>query len=83
MMMAPADPAARVHTDDTGTLWRCVMPTGEPLLVVVEVVNATPEPGRSHKTYWLRVPPQVRTARQAVAWTFDVDEGDYHPAVQT
>jgi hypothetical protein len=47
---------------------------------MVQVTNVTPEPDGTRRTYWLRVPPDVRTARQAVAWTFDLDEGDYHPA---
>jgi hypothetical protein len=40
----------------------------------VQVTNATPEPDGTHRAYWLRVPPGMRTARQAVAWTFDLDE---------
>src|SRR5262245_8094525 len=59
--------AERVHADDTGTLWRCELPDDEPL-VMVEVTNATPEPDGTHRAYWLRVPPQLWTARQAVAW---------------
>jgi hypothetical protein len=74
--------AEQVHIDETGILWHCAIP-GEEDLVLVQVSNATPEPDGSARTYWLRVPPQMRTARQAVAWTFNLDEGDYHPAVQT
>ena len=46
---------------------------GEPL-TVVEVVNSTPEPDGSHRRYFLRVPPDTRTAREAVAWTFGFDD---------
>jgi hypothetical protein len=74
--------AEHVHTDDTGTLWRCRLRGDEPLMMV-EVVNATPEPDGSARTYWLRVPPAMRTARQAVAWTFNLDEGDYQPQAQS
>ena len=74
--------AKRMHADEFGVLWRCPMPDGEDL-VLVQVTNATPEPDGSFRTYWLRVPPGMRTARQAVAWTFCLDEGDYHPAAQT
>jgi len=52
-------------------------------LVIVEVTNTTPEPDGTARTYWLRVPPDMRTARQAVAWTFELDEGEYAPTVQT
>jgi hypothetical protein len=74
--------ARRVHADDTGILWRCPLPDDEPL-VMVEVANATPEPDGTRRAYWLRVPPGMRTARQAVAWTFGLGEGDYHPTAQT
>ncbi len=50
---------------------------------MVEVVNSTPEPDGSHRTYWLRVPPSTRTAREGVAWTFGLDSAAYEPLVQT
>src|SRR6478752_1932050 len=62
------------HEDETGRLgerpmgridWR---QRDEPL-VAVEVLNSTPESDGSRKTYFLRVPPQTQTAREAVAWT--------------
>jgi Domain of unknown function (DUF6745) len=70
--------------DDYGKLWRTTLPVdGEPL-TVVEVVNATPEPDGTRRRYFLRVPPQTRTAREAVAWTFDFsDATDYFPAIET
>ena len=52
-------------------------------LVMLEVTNSTPELDGSVKKYWLRVPPDVQTARQAVAWTFRMDPEDYSPTVQT
>lgn len=51
--------------------------------LMVEVLNASPEPDGTFKTYLLCVPPEMRTARQAVAWTFGMSEYEYHPAVQT
>ncbi|HEY8479790.1 MAG TPA: hypothetical protein VIL71_08170 [Spirillospora sp.] len=71
-----------VHRDDTGVLWRIDLPGDEPVLLV-EVVNATPEPDGTHRTYFLRVPPNTRTAREGVAWTFGVNPADYHPEKQT
>jgi hypothetical protein len=50
--------AERVHEDDFGVLW-CVPMPDEPL-VVVSVHNPTAEPDGSHKTYFLRVDPQLR-----------------------
>ncbi|MDW5323238.1 DUF6745 domain-containing protein [Plantactinospora sp. KLBMP9567] len=71
-----------VHRDEYGVLWRLNLPQDEPL-VMVEVVNATPEPDGTRRTYWLRVPPDTRTARAGVAWTFGVEPERYAPLVQT
>jgi hypothetical protein len=73
---------AEVHADEYGTLYRIRFPNDEDL-VMVKVVNATPEPNGSFKDYFLRVPPDVRTARGAVAWTFGMAPEDYEPAMQT
>jgi hypothetical protein len=74
--------AKKVHIDETGVLWRADLPNDEPL-VMVEVVNSTPEPDGTRRTYFLRVPPTIRTARAAVAWTFGLTEEEYSPAIQT
>jgi hypothetical protein len=74
--------AKKVHSDETGILWRVDLPNDEPL-VMVEVVNATPEPDGSRRTYFLRVPPNIRTARAGVAWTFGLTEEEYSPLHQT
>lgn len=71
-----------IQRDDYGRLYRKEIADDEPL-VVVRVVNSTPEPDGSRKEYWLRVPPNVATARQAVAWTFSVDQAEYAPQVET
>ncbi|MFI0448600.1 DUF6745 domain-containing protein [Actinomadura sp. 6N118] len=78
-----AETGARpVHKDETGVLWRIDLPNDEPI-AMVEVVNSTPEPDGTYRTYYLRVPPATRTAREGVAWTFGVDEADYHPERET
>ncbi|WP_051712326.1 DUF6745 domain-containing protein [Spirillospora albida] len=74
--------AKPLHRDETGVLWSIELLGDEPV-VMVEVVNSTPEPDGTYRTYYLRVPPTTRTAREGVAWTFGVDEGDYHPEKQT
>ncbi len=74
--------AKKVHSDETGVLWRAELPNDEPL-VMVEVVNSTPEPDGTRRTYFLRVPPSIRTARAAVAWTFGLTEEEYSPLAQT
>nr|WP_104820699.1 hypothetical protein [Kitasatospora sp. MMS16-BH015] len=78
-----ADSAAEpLHRDETGTLWRIQLPDDEPV-VMVEVLNSTPEPDGTSRTYWLRVPPQTRTAREGVAWTFGLPADQYHPRRET
>lgn len=74
--------AVALHEDDTGVLYRLEMPGDEPL-VMVKVRNATPEPDGSLKEYFLRVPPAVQTAREAVAWTFDLPSEEYSPRRET
>ncbi|GAA3926348.1 hypothetical protein GCM10023085_04610 [Actinomadura viridis] len=68
--------------DSTGVLWRIPVRDDEDV-VMVEVVNSTPEPDGSYRTYFLRVPPRTLTARQGVAWTFGLDARDYTPQQQT
>jgi hypothetical protein len=73
--------ARRLCHDDIGALWRTRL--GDDPLVVVEVRNTTPEPDGRHRTYWLRVPPEVRTPREAVAWTFGLTADQYRPIIES
>ncbi|WP_405690725.1 DUF6745 domain-containing protein [Streptomyces sp. NBC_01185] len=73
--------AEPVHKDETGILWRIAM-EGDEDVVMVEVVNSTPEPDGTHRTYWLRVPPRTRTAKEGVAWTFGLEGDVYAPVRQ-
>jgi hypothetical protein len=74
--------AQRVSQDESGILWRLNFSDDEPL-VMVEVINSTPEPDGTSRVYWLRVPPATRTAREGVAWTFGLTEAEYRPLIQT
>lgn len=74
--------AKAAHKDATGVLWRIELPDDE-ALVMVEVVNSTPEPDGTSRTYFLRVPPWVTTAREGVAWTFGLSADDYQPKQET
>ncbi|MER5850738.1 DUF6745 domain-containing protein [Streptomyces sp. NPDC002012] len=74
--------AEPVHRDETGILWRIAL-DGDEDVVMVEVVNSTPEPDGTHRTYWLRVPPGMRTAKEGVAWTFGLQGDAYAPLRQT
>ena len=71
-----------MHEDHTGRLWllnpaRRTLPPEPGDLKLVEVMNGTAEPDGTHKTYWLNVPPEMRTAQEAVAWTYGLTTGDY------
>jgi hypothetical protein len=50
---------------------------------MVRVKNSTPEPDGTYKEYFLRVPPTIKTAREAVAWTFEMDENEYKPKFES
>ena len=78
-----ADSGAQVlHADDYGTLYRTEFPDDEPL-VCVSVVNSTPEADGSSKQYVLRVPPTITSAREAVAWSFQMTAQEYAPEAET
>jgi hypothetical protein len=71
-----------VHADTYGTLYRRDVAGQEPILMV-RVKNSTPEPDGTIKTYRLRVPPWIETAKEAVAWTFGLSEERYAPLQET
>jgi hypothetical protein len=72
----------QINLDECGTLYLREMGEDEPI-VMVKVTNSTPEPDRNYKDYFIRVPPAIKTAREAVAWTFDQSPEDYQPEVQS
>lgn len=63
-----------------GTLYEVALPEDDPEQVAryVRVQDAS-----TFRQYFLRVPPTVQTAAEAVAWTFQVAAEDYHPAQET
>ena len=65
------------QSDEYGKLYRWNFEDDESL-VMVQVNDASTE-----RQYFLRVPPHIQTAHEAVAWTFDVDVNEYTPAMQT
>jgi hypothetical protein len=71
-----------VHKDKWGSLYRKEI-KGDEDLVMVSVKNSTPEPDGSIKQYFLRVPPSIATAHDAVAWTFSKNAATYNPLVET
>lgn len=74
--------AVKIDQDSCGVLYRKDFLLDEPLKMV-KVLNSTPEPDGSQRYYYLRVPPNVETAREAVAWTFFMTADEYDPDVET
>jgi hypothetical protein len=84
--------ASEESRDEYGRLWRWTesVPsfwsrwgTNDQVHKVVEVLNSTPEPDGSRRTYFLHVPPDVTSAREAVAWTFGLRAEAYAPEHET
>lgn len=74
--------AELIDRSEFGTLFKKSNRNDEPL-VVLKVINSTPEPDGTFKEYLLRVPPFVSSAKEAVAWTFDLSPEDYSLAIET
>jgi hypothetical protein len=71
---------ARVAEDETGILWRKFWSFRGVTIgswSAVEVVNGTAERDGSRKHYFLRVPSRMRSAREAVAWTYGMTPDQY------
>lgn len=83
-----------VNVDDFGTLYQKALSNDESLMMV-KVVNSTPEDDGTYKDYFIRVDPRayggLKVARQAVASTWRNRDGtlifpdpsQYDPAIQT
>jgi hypothetical protein len=75
--------AQREQADDYGELYRAHRQNDSDL-VMVRVQNSTPEEDGSQKPYWLRVPPSVQSAREGIAWSFNVEKPeDYTLEMET
>jgi hypothetical protein len=63
-----------------GTLFEVCLPEDDPEGVAryVQVQDAS-----TARQYFLRVPPTIQTAAEAVAWSFQLAVEEYHPAHET
>ena len=61
------------HPDDSG------------IIAYVRLLNSTPEPGTTadFKEYLLHVPPTCTTPHEAIAWSYDIPQDNYHPLRET
>lgn len=61
-----------IQQDDFGILWKLAFREGRDThAMYVEVVNSTPNEKGVYDHYFLRVPPNTKTAKDGVAWTFN------------
>lgn len=74
--------AKKLQKDKFGTLYRKDLWRDEPL-VYVQVINSSPEPDGTFRKYFLRVPPETKTAKEGVAWSFGLSESAYGPDAET
>jgi hypothetical protein len=74
--------AELIESDEVGTLYAKYLLGDEPL-VLVRLLDKTLLPDGTAKEYWLRVPPFIKSARAAVAWTFEMKECEYMPERET
>lgn len=72
-----ADPEV-LDESSFGKLVRIKVPSPDEDIVAVYVKDAS-----TSRSYFLRVPPTIKTAKEAVAWTFGFDEEAYSPEVET
>lgn len=70
--------ATLLDTHPTGNLFTKEMVDDEDI-TMLQVVNSSPEPDGSFKKYYLRVPPTITKAKDAVAWTFGMTPESYSP----
>lgn len=75
-----------IHTSEKGggmILFGLSNIVPETELIVLKVINSTPEADGTSKNYFLMVPPEMKTCEEAVAWTFSKSPEDYHPSQET
>lgn len=75
-------PYTRIDTDVVKEqiygLYQFIWPNEDDEIVkILRVTNSTPEPDGSFKNYYLRVPPGIERADDALAWTFNMNTDEY------
>lgn len=51
--------------------------------VIVRVTDGTPKYNGEYERYILQVPPDMKTCREAIAWTFRLKPEEYSPEIET
>jgi hypothetical protein len=68
--------------DRYGKLWRCDFGDDDPY-TAVEVEDGTTGPDGRRRKHFLSVPPEMRTAHEAVAWSYGLAPEQYDIATRT
>jgi len=71
-----------ISKDKFGELYKKEVNNDEPI-VMVKLLNSTPEKDGSKKTYFLRVPQDIKTPHEAVAWSFGLSTKEYNPLIES
>jgi len=73
----------KINEDEKGTLYLFKYNDGKTDLNteigLAKVLNSSAEPDGTYKTYFLQVPPDMTTCKEAIAWTFRMNVDDYFP----
>ncbi|MBS1954171.1 MAG: hypothetical protein JST89_08295 [Cyanobacteria bacterium SZAS-4] len=73
--------AELLNEDEFGQLYHLEM--RQDSFNMVRVFNRTAEPDGTFRMYFIAVPPDIATARDGVAWSFNMKGEDYDPRVET
>jgi len=65
------------------TLLKLEIPKPDEDAVFVRVLDGTIKPNGERHTYYLRVPPNITDADEAVAWTWGMTKDEYQPVEET
>lgn len=72
-----------IHEDEYGVLFRVWAQALSKYFYYVKVVNGTVENDGSRRVYYKEVPPDMDTAKEAVAWTYGLHPDDYEISIRT
>lgn len=67
-----------IHQDGKNVLLSLRWHKNESPMTMVKVIDST-----TKDIYLLRVPPEMKTVKDAIAWTFDMNSNEYYPIKET
>jgi len=77
----------KIQEDETGALYQGYHPgllrDRRREVTPHKYVEVQVKDTKQRRTYRIPVPQGIKTAKEGVAWSFDIDEKDYNPAIQS